>query len=62
MCHYIKSALAFLVFGLLISGYIITAVKIDALREDTRQLREKAAAIQAEREEILGNHYNCEQV
>ena len=62
MRHYIISALGYVVIGLVVAGYIITAVKLDALREDTRQLREESAVIQAEREEILGNHYNCEQV
>jgi len=62
MRRYIISALGYVVIGLVVAGYIITAVKLDALREDTRQLREESAVIQAEREEILGNHYNCEQV
>ena len=62
MRRYIISALRYVVIGLVVAGYIITAVKLDALREDTRQLREESAVIQAEREEILGNHYNCEQV
>jgi len=53
MRHYIISALGYVVIVLLIAGYIITAVKIDALREDTRRLREEAAAIQSEREELL---------
>ena len=53
MRRYIISALGYVVIGIVVAGYIITSVKIDALREDTRQLREEAAAIQAEREDLL---------
>jgi len=63
MRRYIISALGYVVIGLVVAGYIITAVKLDALREDTRQLREESAVIQAEREDLLGeNILNCEQV